>query len=140
MWPWGALHALIGLCDWCMTELDNRQASEQRILDGMANLLQAHSQDRRDQLAAMLVIQHKLDQRVEYLAATLEDMRRNQAGNLERLSDRLHERNQLGDQRYTEFVTRIQDCEARMAVLETEIDTIKLLLADLTREMDTDGG
>lgn len=116
-----------------MTHPDS-QLPEQRILKGMADLLKEYSDDRHQQLAAIIATQRSLEHRVAHLAGTLEDMRRSMAGNLERLSDRMYERSDIGDKRYEEYSMRIQDVLVRIAILETDLITIKGIVGELNSE------
>ena len=134
-WLRMAVATLIDLTHWLMTEQENQQSSEQRILQGMADLLKDNSTDRHHQFAEILTSQRAIEGRVSYLSRQVEDMRRNMAGNIEHLSDRMHERGETSDTRYTEFVTRIQDAEARLTFVETEIADLKTLMYDIANHL-----
>lgn len=127
-WLRVAVSTLIDLTHWLMTEHDNAPDLASRILGGMAELLKEHGSNRDAQLAG-------IQQQVSYVSRQVEEMRRTHASNLERLSDRMYDRAATSDGRYTEFVTRMQDAEARLTVIEGEIADLKVLIYDIANHL-----
>jgi hypothetical protein len=123
-----AVSTLIDLSTFLMTAHDNETDVVQRILGGMAELLKEHGNTRDAQLAG-------IQQQVSHVSRQVEEMRRTHAGNLERLSDRMYERAQTGDNRYTEFSTRMQDAEARLTLIEGEIADLKAFIYDIAEHL-----
>ena len=91
-----------------MTEQHNHTSN---ILSGMAELFEENRKQRAAELAG-------LHDRLSYLSRQVEAMRATHSRNLEALSDRMHERTELSEKRYTEIMTEINSLKERIGDLE----------------------
>jgi chromosome segregation ATPase len=97
----------MNLVDYLMAQQDLKTD----LISGMAELFEENRKQRAAELAG-------LHDRLSYLSRQVEAMRATHSRNLEALSDRMHERTELSEKRYTQIMMEINSLKERIGDLE----------------------